>query len=648
MGTETEQGPWDDFKVAEVPEFPWQSFTKIKKVEEVPKQKVRANLQGWTLGFADEIEAMVRSSVSTKTYEEIRDEIRVKLDKYRAVHPKEALSMELLGAIVPTAIAYLTPWPGDEVAATASVMGTVARAGKVGALEGGTAAYATGEEGAVADLKRVPAGAAIGTVFSGLVTLAAKPVGYFANKLMTKAREVGGDEGAGVVAEKLRELAKSTGRSEDDLLKAIANGEILVDDPALQDILTALNNDLQVTSKVDDVLINRAGTKADDAAEVMQETLTPGVEGNVLKDYLKKNKKKKDVVKELYTEVYQDTQRLSKEIVDSLESAIASEPSLTAALDDIYRLKKMKPLTRIVKSGKNKGKVVFNRDATLEDAEIIRRAIAEAKDLAFTSKQGIKGGLLDDLEKQLRKHLDEFSEPLKLAREEAKILFDENDAFELGRKVFKGGGDVDELVVKIQDMMSSGVNRGNASKLEALRTGVMVALRDKLRKQPTFFNKASKEGEQYNEILRRVFPDENIEDVINRIRLAAKTKNTKDKVLGGSQTSGRETAKIDAVTLASAASGNSAALANIGLKLIGNLDPKLNATQKNKLVDLLMSEDPDLIRKALLDPSYMAKLQGYINRFGTGMLDAVTRTGNIEGGNIAGDESNKMLNTLME
>tara|TARA_R110000803_G_C11976213_1_gene320200 strand:+ start:444 stop:2390 length:1947 start_codon:yes stop_codon:yes gene_type:complete len=642
--------PWLDF-VKEIPEKnidePWKNFTSIPKEETVEKQKVRANLQGWTLGFADEIEAMVRSSLSSKSYEEIRDDIRVKLDKYRAAHPKEALGMELLGAIVPTAVAYLTPWPGDEVAATSSLLGTIARAGKVGALEGGTAAYATGEEGAIADLTRVPAGAVVGAAFTGLITLAAKPVGYFANKLMTKAREVGGDEGAGVVAEKLRELAKTTGRSEDDLLKAIANGEILVDDPALQNILTALNNDLQVTTKIDDVLVNRAGAKADDTAEAMQETLTPGVEGNVLKDYLKKNNDKKNVVKDLYAEVYQDTQRLSKEIVDSLESAIASEPSLTAALDDIYRLKKMKPLTRIVKSGKNKGKVVFNRDATLEDAEIIRRAIAEAKDEAFTAKKGIKGALLDDLEKELRKHLDEFSDPLKLAREEAKILFDSNDAFELGRKVFKGGGDVDELVIKIQDMMSSGIERGNAEALQGLRTGVMVALRDKLRKQPTFFNKASKEGGQYNEILRRVFPNENIEDIINRVRLAATTKNTKDKVLGGSQTSGRETAKLDAVTLASAATGNASAIANIGLKIIGDLDPKLTAKQKNKLVNLLMSDDPDLIRKALLDPSWMAKLQGYINRFGSGMLDTVILTGNIEGGNIAGNEGNKMLNSLM-
>ena len=96
---------------------------------------------------------------------------------------------------------------------------------------------------------------------------------------------------------------------------------------------------------------------------------------------------------------YKNTGRLNNEIVESMKSAIQSESALTAALDDIYRLKKMKPLTRIVKSGKNKGEVVFNREPTLEDAEIIRRAIAEAKDEAFSGKKNIKGSLLDNFEK---------------------------------------------------------------------------------------------------------------------------------------------------------------------------------------------------------------------------------------------------------
>ena len=174
----------------------------------------------------------------------------------------------------------------------------------------------------------------------------------------------------------------------------------------------------------------------------------------------------------------------------------------------------------------------------------------------------------------------------------------------------------------------------------------MVAIRDKIRKQPTFFNKASKEGEQFNEIIRQVFPDENIDDVIQKVRLASTTKNTKDTVLGGSPTAGREQAKLDMATVASAASGNPSSIANLALKVVGNADKQLTTAQKNKVVELILSEDPELIRKVLLDNSYMSQIQGYINRVATGMLDTVALTGNIEGANIAGNESQKMLNTL--
>ena len=132
------------------------------------------------------------------------------------------------------------------------------------------------------------------------------------------------------------------------------------------------------------------------------------------------------------------------------------------------------------------------------------------------------------------------------------------------------------------------------------------------------------------------------------VRLASVTKNTKDTVLSGSQTAGREQAKLDVATLASAASGNPSAIANLAFKVVGNADKQLTAAQKNKVVELILSEDPELIRKVLLDNSYMSQIQGYINRVATGMFDSVALTGNIEGANIAGDESQKMLNTLRQ
>ena len=139
-----------------------------------------------------------------------------------------------------------------------------------------------------------------------------------------------------------------------------------------------------------------------------------------------------------------------------------------------------------------------------------------------------------------------------------------------------------------------------------------------------------------------------IDDVIKKVRLASVTKNTKDAVLGGSQTAGREQAKLDMATVASAASGNPSAIANLALKVVGNADKQLTTAQKNKVVKLILSEDPELIRKVLIDNSYMSQIQGFINRVSTGMFDSVALTANIEGANIAGDISEKMLNTLQK
>ena len=49
----------------------------------VEKAQFRSGFQGFTLGFGDELEAMVRSMASSRSYEEIRDEIRAKINAYQ-------------------------------------------------------------------------------------------------------------------------------------------------------------------------------------------------------------------------------------------------------------------------------------------------------------------------------------------------------------------------------------------------------------------------------------------------------------------------------------------------------------------------------------------------------------------------------------
>ena len=76
----------------------------------VESQKLRTAASGLLMGWADELEAGVRAALlEDRPYEVIRDEIRQKVDAYQQANPGEALTMEALGAIAPTAAAFLIP-----------------------------------------------------------------------------------------------------------------------------------------------------------------------------------------------------------------------------------------------------------------------------------------------------------------------------------------------------------------------------------------------------------------------------------------------------------------------------------------------------------------------------------------------------------
>ena len=69
--------------------------------------KTRAGLQGLTLGGADEIEALARSTFGDESYDEAKRNIGLSYDQYVKDNPGEALSLELAGGFAPFIIASL-------------------------------------------------------------------------------------------------------------------------------------------------------------------------------------------------------------------------------------------------------------------------------------------------------------------------------------------------------------------------------------------------------------------------------------------------------------------------------------------------------------------------------------------------------------
>jgi hypothetical protein len=622
------------------------------------KAQVRSTFQGVTLGFADEMEAFARSMVEKAPYEEIRDKIRAKLNAYQEQYPGEAISYELLGALAPTALAYLSPVPGDEVGITGYLTGrsaNVAQKGanwlqraktpmKIGAVEGGLAGYGTGEEGVVKDLSRVPMGAGLGTVFSGGTSVAMDLGGTLVNNVLTKSRSLFGDKGANAVSQELRRLVESTGKTEDEVILGIAQGEIIADNATLEAVMRALRAEMgESGADIDRVLRQRATSTKEGAQQELQQGLTPDVDGNVYKAYTLGDDAAKAQENKLYKAVFENAQEVSPQIAQEIQDILKRLPNAKETLGEIYQAKGgLVPFFKIL----DNGEVQMVRMPSLEDAEIIRRVAGESASGAFQSGKGALGEPISALETKLRAMLDEFSPNLKAVRQNASNIRTARDAYKMGRGALNKN--VDELSVDMERLIGVSPTVQNASSLKAFRAGVMVALRDKIRKMPTFFEKASKEGEHFNELLRVVFPGEKIDDLIQKVKIAGQSKQTERRVLYGSPTAPQEKAS-DLLGLSTrATAGDPTAMIGLASKLISDLRPRMSETQRTQLVKLLLSEDPDFVRKALMDESIMAKLQQKISDFGRATQRATERGVAFESGEAGGDLDTGLLKMFTE
>lgn len=130
----------------------------------VESQRLRSAAQGLTFGFADEIEAYIRSlGGDGPQYEAIRDDIRRKLSAYQEANPTASIGYETLGALAPTALSLL------------SGVGAGAGAGNIARLTGQAGTLARRGTNVIPQaatlggrLPRIGRGAALGATYGGL------------------------------------------------------------------------------------------------------------------------------------------------------------------------------------------------------------------------------------------------------------------------------------------------------------------------------------------------------------------------------------------------------------------------------------------------------------------------------------------------
>jgi len=570
---------------------------------EVPKQRVRAMAQGASFGGADEIEARATSLLTGRPYDEVLAEIREKLKAYQKAEPIKSALYEGGGAILPALAA--APFTGG-----GSIPATALRMGLLGAAEGGAYAFGTGEGGAKERLSRVPGGAAVGSV-GGVVGGKVAQAGVSAVEALVDAtRRIVGRRGSSIVENEIQRLAEQTGRTVDEIAQDIFDGKILAENQTIRAAVKAIRGKGgPAAGIITDTLNRRPEQTRVEAMGALQRNLTEGGQGASV---LAERRASEALTKKAENQAYEPfkTQPVSPTVFAELAGTLQKVPKAGAELLEQFQARTgTTPLFREVE-----GEVQFARLPTVEEAEQVRRAVGNRASSLYRGGQGGAGEAVDQAQKDLRNVLDVEVPELMTARAQAKAVRDERDSFTAGRKALQG--DVYERMLELGDLAA------DPNKIAAYRTGFLSLLQGRAAtnaRASMLRNLANPESKE-NMILRALVPEDKIDAVIKRLETATDSQNTADVVLKNTQTAEtmmagkREGSGLSAVDMLGVARGEVGSIMQVGSKFADMFARELSDAERARVARILVSENPDLVRRALQDDGGVAALQDWISQ----------------------------------
>jgi hypothetical protein len=246
--------------------------------------------------------------------------------------------------------------------------------------------------------------------------------------------------------------------------------------------------------------------------------------------------------------------------------------------------------------------------------EIVRRGIKQEVDKAYRTGAGATGEALGDLEKQLRAQIDLSSPAVSGARTQAATVRTNREAFTEGRQALSKSADEVELMF----------SRMNPGQIKAFRNGLMDALRSRAATGSRFSmmrnlaNDETKEGQ----ILRMVYPGDMLDDTLEAIQRSVQSKAATDRILGGSATASslkqadRFGMGVNAEDVRQSIGGDMFALYRTLRKVVNLNTPNLSEKQRDDIAKVLVSTNPDVVRRALTDESAMTALLNTIRTGG--------------------------------
>jgi hypothetical protein len=471
---------------------------------------------------------------------------------------------------------------------------------------------------------------------------AVRAVGGLVTGVIDTVRRRVGDRGAKVVETEIARLTKESGLTPDELVDKIAKGEIMAENATLQDAVRVYaRGGGQASTILKKALTERPPALRGQAMNELQTGLAGDLDANVLKSFRAGEKELGAVEKQLYTEAYAKGGIVNSEMLTAASDALKRAPDSARSINDFYKSATGKsPFFRVL----DDGEIRWDRMPTLEDMEIIRRGVADAKSKAFTSGSGGVGKNLGDAELALRAQIDNASLAIKGARANVASNRLASESFDAGRKVFTKSAD--EIQYDFENLASK--SEGAA---KAFRAGVMDALRNKasLGAGKTMMQKIEDPASKEGQILRTIFPQDQIDSMLATVGRASQSQRAATAVLGGSSTApsifnaNRVGMNISAEEVSGALSGSPVAIFNVTKKALAKATPTLSDAQREQVARILVSEDPKFVLNALQDQSGIKMLQDRVSQlFGQAQRVVPSATA-ITAGSVGGDITGGLL-----
>lgn len=585
---------------------------------EAKPQRLRAAARGLTLGASPYALAAVQAPFTQGGYKEALAKERGLLEAYYEQAPWEATGYEMAGAALPAVAGLLTGGAGTAgtaAATSARIAPSLARAAGVGALEGGIYGY-LGQKGGLLDMEGYNpltsdrlAGAAGGAAFGagGGVAggLAGRAIGAGARKVAGAIRrKPGGSAGSAVNAE-LQKLMADTGLSTDEIVSRVGKGEIIADmsDNLRLELRKEFLRGGPGAEEIAAKLPERAQRMREEASAAMKQSAFGDVpEENLLRIYQSGEDRLRQAASNDYNQIFAQAGDATDEITSIVESVLQRDPDIAKTLQRSAALQGKKPFYGVSENGE----IILNKFPTVEEVEKMRRVLKDKASKEFKSGDAQIGRDYLELENTLRTALDETYEDLRQVRQKWSDIESQADTFRLGRTAMNKSADEVDLE------FSTILQADNADELvKAYRQGVVASIRKAMgqRAGRAYLSKLTDPTKKEAVIFETIFPQDQFPDLLDTIARGGDAYKTVTKAMSGSETAGiqaRLAAEgtdvigkdiIEAINPATFAQGSVNLLKKLGKQFMADIDEK----QRLQIVRLMISEDPDAVRRALTD-----------------------------------------------